>query len=333
MPFVLNLFSSDNKRARRFELHFPTLPAQMPSRIMRPQISVFIPTRNRGHVIGAALETILNQDLGSEEYEVIVVDDDSDDDTVEVLKRISHPRLTWWTRKREGETALVHARNEAIEAARGRLLVSTDDDCFVAPNYLAAHLAAHGSSDHFVVTGPIIEISEQVADVPGRLARGGGRHTNPFPGCNGSVTKSLMESVGLYDTDFTMYGWEDLELWERFRAAGAVRRYSPNAGVLHYKPARPSSDLPGRLRQEIMRGTMGALFLRKHPKISIAIQTKQWRPIRALDAALDSAFGLDTKLRKALSTGEVPKSRLHRFLLKEHAEVRGPELHHLIALD
>ncbi|MDJ1008134.1 MAG: glycosyltransferase [Paracoccaceae bacterium] len=297
---------------------------------MSPAVSVFIPTRNRGHVIGAALETILDQDLGSEEFEVIVVDDDSDDDTAEVLKAISHPRLTWWTRKREGATALVHARNEAIEAARGRLLVSTDDDCFVARDYLAAHLAAHGTSERRVVTGPIIEIGARVADVPGRLAQGGGRHTNPFPGCNGSVTKAFMERAGLYDTDFTMYGWEDLELWERFRAAGALRRYAPAAGVLHFKPPRPVSAFPGRLRQEIMRGTMGALFLDKYPKLSVAVQTKQWGPIRALDAALDAALGLDRRLRHTLQTGEVPASALVRFLLKEHAEVRGRELLHLI---
>lgn len=293
---------------------------------MRPTVSVIIPTRNRGHVIGAAIETLLHQEIGGEEFEVIVVDDDSDDDTPETLGKIDDPRLTWWTRKREGATALVHARNEAIEAARGRVLVSTDDDCFVARDYLAAHLAAHGGSDRRIVTGPINEIAERVADVPGRLAAGGGWHANPFPGCNGSVTKEFMLRAGPYDPDFTMYGWEDLELWERFRQDGGRRHWSPRAGVLHYKPPRRVSDFPERLRQEIMRGTMGALFLRKHPRLSVAIQTKQWGPIRALDTVLDAVFGLDTRLRRAIETGEVPAASAMRFLLKEHAEVRGADL-------
>ena len=290
-----------------------------------PTATIFIPTRNRGHVIGQALQTILNQDIGADAYDVIVVDDDSDDDTAEVLRGINHPRLTWWTRKRTGCTALVHARNEALEAARGRILLSTDDDCFLPPDYLAAHLRAHGESDARVVTGPILTIRCR-PEANGPCARSGfGLHTNPFPGCNGSVPRALLDKTGLYDTDFTMYGWEDLELWERLQAAGAQRRFSFAARVFHYKPDRPLEHYPAALRQEIMRGTMGALFTKKHPCFRVALQTKQLGCYRMFDGLLDAMLGLDARLRRALDGGEIPKSRWIRNLVKSHAEIRGPD--------
>ncbi|MEL7025816.1 MAG: glycosyltransferase [Pseudomonadota bacterium] len=292
--------------------------------------SVFIPTRNRADVLRRTLPSILNQSIGSDEYEVIVVDDDSDDDTADVLASCNHPRLVWWSRRRNSPSGISHGRNEAIDRSRGQILLSTDDDCFLPPNYLRAHLKGHGSCSRRVVTGPIAEISETPSELRiGARARSMGWHTNPFPGCNGSVSRALMEEVGRYDTEFDMYGWEDLEIYERFRAAGARRKYVGCAGVLHYKP-RVKGDYSGRIRQEIMRGTMGALYHSKHPKFTVALSTKQHIAYRLFDWGVDSVFGLGDRVRKVLEDGEEPQSAVMRYLVKSHAEISGRKFSPLI---
>ena len=56
-----------------------------------PQVSVCIPTYNYGHFLGAAIESVLDQDFG--EFELVVVDNASDDDTATVVERYRDPRL------------------------------------------------------------------------------------------------------------------------------------------------------------------------------------------------------------------------------------------------
>src|SRR6056297_57111 len=292
-----------------------------------PAVSVIIPTRNRADILEQTLPTLLQQDLGGSDYEVIVVEDDSPDRTSEMLAGISSPRLRWERLPRTAPGAISRVRNRAIALARAETIVSVDDDAFVARDYLATHLARQREGRELIVTGPIIEIDTPPADIETatRAARRGW-HRNPYPSGNASAPKALLERIGVYDEDFTLYGWEDMEFARRLLKAGARRVYEPRAAILHYKPRSAPRAFGDRLRTEIQRGAMGAVFHQKHPEFGVAVQTKRLGLLRAIDGGLNALFGLDARTDAVLAGAPVPTSRLMRFLLREHAEISGARL-------
>ena len=104
--------------------------------MIRPILSAVIPTRNRAHLVGEAIESALNQRAG--QVEVIVVDDASTDDTAKVIaenwgSRIRFIRMP----ERRGAGA---ARNAGLRIARGELVGFLDDDDLWLPGKLNAEL-------------------------------------------------------------------------------------------------------------------------------------------------------------------------------------------------
>jgi len=294
---------------------------------MTPAVSVIIPTRNRADILEQTLPTLLDQDLGGSDYEVIVVEDDSPDRTAEMLAGFSSPRLRWERLERTAPGAISRVRNRAIKLARAETIVSVDDDAFVSRDYLATHLARQREGRDRIVTGPIIEIDTPPADIESdaRQSRRGW-HRNPYPSGNASAPKALLERIGGYDEDFTLYGWEDMEFARRLLKAGARRVYDTRAAILHYKPRAAPRAFSDRLRTEIQRGAMGAVFHAKHPGLAVAVQTKRLAPLRALDSGLNVLLDLDRRVLDILEGAPVPKSGVMRFLVKEHAEISGGRL-------
>lgn len=91
---------------------------------MSPIVSVIIPTCDRAHLLERAVMSVLGQSF--DDYEVIVVDDHSRDDTLEVIERLRDERVRCIPRSQRGGGAA--ARNTGIEAACGEYLAFLDDD-------------------------------------------------------------------------------------------------------------------------------------------------------------------------------------------------------------
>ncbi|MCG6892303.1 MAG: glycosyltransferase [Desulfobacteraceae bacterium] len=104
------------------------------NRDMPPQVSVVIPTFNRGWVVGEAVESVLSQTYDL--YELIVVDDGSDDETADVLAGFGE-RLTMIRQQNRGVSA---ARNAGAAASTGRLLAFLDSDDLWLPEKLAVQV-------------------------------------------------------------------------------------------------------------------------------------------------------------------------------------------------
>lgn len=294
---------------------------------MSPIVSVIIPTRNRADILEQTLPTLLDQDLGGSEYEVIVVEDASPDRTSEMLAGFTSPRLRWERLERTAPGAISRVRNRAIDLARADLIVSVDDDAFVARDYLATHLARQNEGPDRIVTGPIIEITTPPTDIEAATRKSArGYHRNPYPSGNASAPKALLQRIGGYDEDFTHYGWEDMEISRRLLSAGARRVYDPRSAILHYKPRSAPRAFGDRLRTEIERGAMGEVFHAKHPRLTVAIQTKRIAPIVALDATLNAMLDLDRRVLDVVAGAAPPRSALLRGLLREHAEINGRNL-------
>jgi glycosyltransferase involved in cell wall biosynthesis len=105
------------------------------------QITVVLCTYNRAERLGGAVRAILDQ--SGCEFELVVVDDGSTDETPGVLASYDDPRLRVIRRANGGLSA---ARNSGLAAARGAWVVFIDDDDLALPGWLAAFLAQTGDA-------------------------------------------------------------------------------------------------------------------------------------------------------------------------------------------
>jgi len=101
----------------------------------KPLVSVIIPTFNRSAMVREAVESVLSQTFG--EFELIVVDDGSTDDTEAILEPYS-ASLRIIRQKNRGVSA---ARNRGVAAARGELLAFLDSDDIWLPEKLAVQIS------------------------------------------------------------------------------------------------------------------------------------------------------------------------------------------------
>lgn len=102
----------------------------------KPLVSVVIPTYNRCGYLQQAIESVLSQSCG--DFEVVVVDDGSTDETAQVVARFSDERVRYLYQSNAGRSA---ARNRGMEAARGVYLAFLDDDDLYLPHKLASQVA------------------------------------------------------------------------------------------------------------------------------------------------------------------------------------------------
>ena len=109
----------------------------------RKRITVVLSTRNRGGSVADAVRTILQNDHS--DFEVMVVDQSDDNRTQASLEQLlGDPRLRYLRSNSRGRSA---GQNEGIHEACGELLVMTDDDCRVPPDWLDRFEAAFSVDD------------------------------------------------------------------------------------------------------------------------------------------------------------------------------------------
>ncbi|MDB5095392.1 MAG: hypothetical protein JWO85_3493 [Candidatus Eremiobacteraeota bacterium] len=226
-------------------------------------LSVVIATKDRAALLDDALGSLRAQ-ADAPPFEIIVVDNGSNDATPEVV------------RKHGAEYAFVaepnrgKARNAGIARATGEVVLFVDDDVVTPPHFLAAHAKAHAQADApLAVSGPILNIAAP-QDRPEPSAANFSRAF--FVTCNVSVPRAPLQAVGAFDENFDLYGWEDTELGARLRAHGLRRGFAWDAYLWHVKPPTPES-LDDALNKAIEKARMGAQFVRKMPTARVKLAT------------------------------------------------------------
>jgi glycosyltransferase involved in cell wall biosynthesis len=137
-------------------------------------VSVMMPAYNAGRYIGEAIESVLAQTFSN--WELLVVNDGSTDDTAAVVARFQDPRIHLISKANGGESS---ARNVALERSRGEFIAYLDADDAYLPHHLAvtvAFLEANPQRDAVYVDG--IHIDE----FGRRLASLQSRRRGPFEG-------------------------------------------------------------------------------------------------------------------------------------------------------
>ncbi len=217
------------------------------------KITVILCTYNRCESLAKTLESIAASILPeSVEWEVLVVDNNSKDQTREVAENISDLYPGRFRYIHEPQQGLSHARNTGIRAARGDILAFTDDDVIVEPTWLDNLTAPLRSGDWGGAGGRILLGDFQQ---PSWLTISGAHNLGgplaqfdigdqPIPldrapfGASMSFKKSVFEKFGGFRTDLgrsggNLIGNEDTEFGARIMDGGEKIVYVPSAIVHH----------------------------------------------------------------------------------------------------
>lgn len=121
-----------------------------------PFVSVIIPTYNRSWRLRAAIESFLSQQYPEDRYEIILADNNSSDDTPQVIDELAreNDRVIALSEPRRGAH---FARNSAAVKARGEILYFTDDDMLATPDLLQEIVAGFDAGENIgAVTGRVL---------------------------------------------------------------------------------------------------------------------------------------------------------------------------------
>ncbi|MEC4891750.1 MAG: glycosyltransferase [Oscillatoria sp. PMC 1051.18] len=233
--------------------------------------SVVIPTYNRLPILEKCLRSLENQQLKSdgivEGYEVVVVDDGSTDGTLDWLAKhsVDFPHVTTYLQSHQGAAA---ARNLGVEKAQGETIIFIDSDLVVTEKFLQSHADAlvkgYEETDRVFTYGWVINTCnfENPTSEPYKITDFSAAY---FATGNVAIARKWLLAAGLFDTQFQLYGWEDLELGVRLKKLGLKLIKCPEAVGYHWHPAFTLADIPQLIDKEIQRGRMGVIFYQKHP--------------------------------------------------------------------
>lgn len=233
--------------------------------------SVVIPTYNRRKILEKCLSALEQQQFSEHNsiagYEVIVVDDGSTDNTVVWLEaqRDRFPHVRIYQQNHQGPAA---ARNLGIKMAKGDTIVFIDSDLVVTETFLQSHangLERGKTLGNCIFTyGAVINTCnfESPTTEPYKITDFSAAY---FATGNVAISRHWLEQAGLFDTRFSLYGWEDLELGVRLKKLGLKLIKCPEAVGYHWHPPFNLDQIPRAIDREIQRGRMGVLFYQKHP--------------------------------------------------------------------
>lgn len=206
-----------------------------------PFVSVIIPVRNGQYTLGKCIDSVFELDYGN--YEVIVVNDASVDNTAEIVS--GYPNLKILNTSGIGPSG---ARNLAVEQAEGEFIAFSDADCLLDKYWLRELLKGFTNEKIAGVGGTQkspdddSEFGKRVNDFLGTagfitdyIKSGlGSRRVKHNPSCNVMYRKSTLIEVGGFLEG--LWPGEDVELDYRIRKKGYLLMFNPKAIVFHYRP-------------------------------------------------------------------------------------------------
>jgi GT2 family glycosyltransferase len=232
----------------------PPLPAY-------PKVSVIVCAYNAERTMDPCLASL--EKLNYPNYEVIVVNDGSTDNTREICERYNYIRLI-----NQDNQGLSAARNVGLSAARGEIIAYTDADCMADQDWLTYLVARFQSSGFAAVGGPNLPPPDDSL-VPSCVAVSPGAPTHVLlndevaehiPGCNMAFRREALEAIAGFDPIFRAAG-DDVDLCWRLQNKGYKIGFSPAAVVWHFR----RNTVGAYIKQQRGYGKAEALLYFKHP--------------------------------------------------------------------
>jgi glycosyltransferase involved in cell wall biosynthesis len=283
--------------------------------------SIVIPTYNRLPMLLRVLDALQKQ-IGGPEFETIVINDGSKDDTDRTLRNRSD--ITYRLQENSGPG---RARNHGVSLASGRFVIFIGDDTVPERNFLAEHARVHretGGDPHVAclgytgwprdgrVTAFMDYINDYGLQFGYRLIEDGAVVPfNFFYTSNISIDRELL-AAHPFDTTFPSAAWEDIELAYRLDKLGLKIHYNARAVTRHHHPMTVDSFA----RRQYTVGKSGAIFYRKHPELGHFLGVFELETRKLADEAQLA------RLRRRARIGErfrlLAKANVFETLMREH---------------
>lgn len=227
------------------------------------RFSIIICTYNREKYIYNVMKSIVEQNIPTDKYEIVLVNNKSTDSTKDICLQFEkdYPEVDfrYFDELNQG---LSYARNRGVAESRGEILVFVDDDASVYENYLPA-------IDQFfeqyptvsACGGPIqpvyeVEKPKWLSHYTEQLIGGAlyeGDKVKPFSngkypgGGNSAFRKEVFEKYGLFNVDLGrkgtgLIGAEEKDLYDRLDRGGEAFYYLPEMGLYHYIPEKKLTE-------------------------------------------------------------------------------------------
>lgn len=254
-----------------------------------PCVTVIIPTHNRLAMLRQNLECLNSQTYPADKYEIIVVDNGSEDGTKNYLTKLHERGIIRYIRQAPLGPAV--AGNVGAREAHGEIVAFTSDDCLPESDWLAALAESYASNESSL---PIVAVGGMIKNVaeghwlrPFYAIQGNRHKANDveipeyLDIANASFLRSVFLEIGGFDEAFHFPAAEDVDLGLRFTAAGYTLHTNPDAVVWH----QGRLSLWGMIRQSFGRGRGSAYLRIKHPE----------------RYATPDSYGLRLKIRRSLN--------------------------------
>jgi glycosyltransferase involved in cell wall biosynthesis len=244
--------------------HFP-LPAY-------PKVSVVVASYNGGRTLPACLNSLTH--LNYPNYEIILVDDGSTDDTAKIASHYPSVRTI-----HQINLGLGAARNAGIGVATGDLIAFTDSDCRVDEDWLYYLVADLLKTDAVAIGGhnfPPPEdnwVAGAVAVSPGGPAHVmlDDRNAEHIPGCNMMLWKWSLDEIEGFDPQYRAAG-DDVDVCWRLLQRGYRIAFSHAGFVWHYR----RNTFAAYVKQQRGYGVAEALLRYKHPEYFNSLGGMRW---------------------------------------------------------
>ena len=230
------------------------------------EVSVIVPVKNGAKTINQLLEALQKQNYPKEKTQIIVVDNGSRDQTVEIVRK--YPVVLEKEQKMASSYA---ARNKGLSVARGEIIAFTDADCVPDPNWISEGVQALNTSQADLAGGGIEFIfSEKKTTAEIFDSLNSLRNDSFIQNKMGAVTanlfvrKKVFEKLGMFPA---VLSGGDIYWTGQAMRKGFSLIYAP-AAVIHH----PARDLKGVLRKSWFCGT----------GIFPTLKQKGWWPLRVL---------------------------------------------------
>lgn len=298
---------------------------------MPPSFTAIVCTYNRAELLPDCIDALARQD--DDDFEVLVIDNNSTDETPELLRRMigTRPR---WTTVREPVPGLCVARNRGMEASTTEVVAFIDDDARPWPGWSRAMREAFTDPEVIAAGGPIILDWDEPR--PTWMPRHADTYLTtldlpvsqdtlrwpeyPF-GANMGFRRSVLVEIGGFDPTLSRRGkslvsGDDSAVFRRLMAGPGRVAYVPSGGVYH-RVQRQRCTLRFLLRRSFAQGrTQVLMHLSRGPRSrrqiarsavgSILVGTpRAWPSTRRLDDPRDTlvATGVLLVLELARSLG------------------------------
>jgi glycosyltransferase involved in cell wall biosynthesis len=208
-----------------------------------PYVSIVIPTYNRAELLRECVESVLRLDYPQDGFEVIIVDDGSNDATgaqIQSLLRRCGKRIQ--AVRHPDNRGVAAARNLGREMARGDIIVFLDDDCRPEVNWLARIMAVFRSYPRAAAVGgsvvnaggSALSRASYIIEFSSWFPAGAVRRIKNIPGCNSAYKADEIKNHRFPEA-YKGMGFEDSLFNHGLIRGGKIIMFAPHARVIHHK--------------------------------------------------------------------------------------------------